>query len=74
MRTWLFQTVLNTRKAAPHNGNKNIIFENCTPFADFISEINNRVIDHAKDIDVVMPMYHLIECSYNYWKTPGSSW
>ena len=52
---------------------KNIIFENCTPFADFISEINNRVIDHAKDIDVVMPMYHLIECSYNYWKTPGSS-
>ena len=27
----------------------------------FISEINNTQIDNAKDIDVVMPVYNLIE-------------
>ena len=31
-------------------------------------------MDNAKDIDVVMPMYNLIEYSDNYSKTSGSSW
>ena len=31
-------------------------------------------IDNAKDIDIVMPMYNLIEYSDNYAKTPGSLW
>ena len=30
--------------------------------------------DHAKDIDVVMRMYNLIECSDNYLKTFESLW
>ena len=45
-----------------------------TPFPDCISEINNTEIDHRKDIDVVMPMYSLIEYSENYSKTSGSLW
>ena len=45
---------------------KEIIFKNCTPFTDCISEINNTQIDNAKDLDVVMPMYNLIEYSDNY--------
>ena len=48
--------------------NKGVIFKNCPPFTDCISEINNTQIDNAKDIDVVMPMYHLIEHSDNYSK------
>ena len=48
--------------------NKGVIFKNCAPFTDCISEINNTQIDTAKDIDVVMPMYHLIEYSDNYSK------
>ena len=48
--------------------NKGVIFKNCAPFTDCISEINNTQIDNAKDIDVVMPMYHLIEYSDNYSK------
>ena len=36
--------------------------------------INNIQIDYAKDLDVVMPMYNLIENSDNYSKTSGSLW
>ena len=59
--------------AAANNTNK-VIFKNCTPFTNCISEINNTQIDNAKDIDIVMPMYNLIEYSDNYTKTTGSLW
>ena len=51
-----------------------MILENCAPFIDCKSEINNTEIDNAKDIDIVMPMYNLIEYSDNYSKTSGSLW
>ena len=51
---------------------KKVIFKNCAPFTNCISKINNRDIDNAKYIDIVMPMYNLIEYSDNYSKTSGS--
>ena len=48
------------------------IFKNCAPFTICISEINNALVDNAKDFDIVMPMYNLIECSDNSSKTSGS--
>ena len=45
---------------------------NFAPFTNCISEIDNTQIDNAKDIDIVMPMYNLIEYSDNYAKTTGS--
>ena len=48
---------------------KGVSFKNCAPFINCISEINNTQIDNAKDIDIVMPMYDLIEYSDNYAKT-----
>ena len=54
--------------------NKGVVFKNCAPFINCISEINNTQIDNAKDIDTVMPMYNLIEYSDNYAKTTGSLW
>ena len=36
--------------------------------------INNVLIDNAEDLDVVMPMYNLVEYSKNYRKTTGSLW
>ena len=51
---------------------KGVSFKNCAPFINCISEINNTQIDNAKDIDIVMPMYNLIEYSDNYAKTSGS--
>ena len=53
---------------------KCVSFKNCAPFINCISEINNTQIDNAKDIDIVMPMYNLIEYSDNYAKTSGSLW
>ena len=47
---------------------------NCAPFINCISEINNTQIDNAKDIDIVMPVHNLIEHSDNYAKTSGSLW
>ena len=60
--------------AAANNTNKKVIFRNCAPFNNCISKINNTQIDNAKDIDIVMPMYNLIEYSDNYAKTTGSLW
>ena len=52
--------------------NKQAIFKNCALFTDYITETNSTQADNAKDIDVVMPMYNLIENSGNYSKTSGS--
>ena len=53
---------------------KKVIFKNGAPFTSCISKINNTQIDNAKYIDIVMPMYNLIEYSDNYSKTSGSLW
>ena len=46
--------------------------KNCAPFTSCISAINNTEIDNAKDLDVIMPMYNLLEYSKNYSETSGS--
>ena len=46
--------------AAPNNANKKVIFKNYTPFTSCISRINNRQVDDAQYIDLIMPMYNLI--------------
>ena len=53
---------------------KDVTFKNCAPFTKCISRTNNTDIDNAKDIDIVMPMYNVIEYSDNYSKTSGSLW
>ena len=57
-----------------NNNHKKLVFKNCAPFTDCISEINNTQIDNAKDIYLVMLMYNLMEYSNNYTKTSGSLW
>ena len=54
--------------------NRFLAFKNNAPFTNCISKINNVLIDNAEDLDVVMPMYNLLECSKNYRKTTGSLW
>ena len=54
--------------------NKRVTFKNCAPFTKCISIISNTDIDNAHDIDIVMPIYNLIEYSDNYSKTSGSLW
>ena len=54
--------------------NKAVAFKNNAPFINCISKINGVKIDNAEDLDVVMPMYNLLEYSKNYRKTTGSLW
>ena len=54
--------------------NKGVIFKNYTPFINCKGEINNTERDNAKDIDIAMPMYNLIEYSNNLSKTSRSLW
>ena len=63
-------TVNNTAAAgaAANTTNEKVIFKNCAPSTNFISETNNTQIGNAKDIDIVMPIYNLIEYSDNYAK------
>ena len=60
--------------ADENNTNKKVILKIYAPFTNCISEINNTKMDEAKDIDIVMPMYNLIEYNDNYSKTSGSLW
>ena len=60
--------------APANNINKKVIFKNYAPFTNCISEINNTHVDNAKDVDIVMPIYNLIEYGDNHSKTSGSLW
>ena len=51
--------------------NRFLAFENNAPFTSCISKINNILIDNAEDLDILMPMYNLLEYSKNYRKTTG---
>ena len=53
---------------------KGVAFKHCTPFTNCISEKNNTQLDNAKDIDILMSLYNLIEYSDDYPKTSGSLW
>ena len=53
---------------------KKLAFKNNAPFTSCISKIKNTFIDNAKDLDIVIPMYNLLEYSKNYGKTTGSLW
>ena len=55
-------------------GEKKLVFKNNAPFINCISKINGVKIDNAEDLDVVMPMYNLLEYSKNYRKRTGSLW
>ena len=52
--------------------NRKLILKNNAPFVSCITRINNELIEDADDLDIVMPMYNLLEYSKNYRKTIGS--
>ena len=54
--------------------NKSLAFKNNATFINCILKSNGVKTDNAEDLDVVMPMYNLLEYSKNYRKTTGSLW
>ena len=58
--------------AGNHPRDRSLILKNNAPFVSCITKINNELIEDAEDLDIVMPMYNLLEYSKNYRKTIGS--
>ena len=56
-------TVPNSPPAdlAVNNTSKKLIFKNCAPFTDFITEMNSTQINDTQKSDVVLSMDNLIE-------------
>ena len=52
--------------------NRPLILKNNAPFVSCITRINGELIEDADDLDIVMPMYNLLEYSKNYRKPIGS--
>ena len=55
-----------TIRAANANNNTRLILKTCAPFTKCNLEINDEHADTAENLDIVMPMYNLIEYSDNY--------
>ena len=52
--------------------NRPVILKNNAPFVSCITRINGELIEDANDLDIVTPIYNLLEYSKNYRKTIGS--
>ena len=71
--TWAIEKTA-VASTSTNNRTKKVIFKNYSPCTNCIKGINNKQIDHAKDVEVVMPLYNLVEHSDNYSKTSGNLW
>ena len=54
------------------NNATQVAFEDCAPFIKSITKIDGTAIDDVEDLDLVMPMYNLLKCSWNCFNTAGS--
>ena len=65
-------TITVTGNHPRYRQNRPLILKNNAPFISCITRINGKLIEDADDLDIVMPMYNLLEYSKNYRKTIGS--
>ena len=59
-------------KVADVAAHTNVSFKNCAPFTRCVTHINDEHVETAKNLDIIMPMYNLIEYSDNYGDSSGS--
>ena len=66
--------ILVTGDITIRNGSENrkVTFKNCAPFTKCVTHINDEHVDNADNLDIVKPMYNLIEHSHNYSDTSRS--
>ena len=55
-----------TIRAVAANANIRLALKNCAPFTKCNLEISDEHVDTAKNLDITVPMYNLIEYSGNY--------
>ena len=59
-------------KVAGVAANANVAFKNCAPFTRCVTHINGGHVETAKNLDIIMLMYNLLEYSDNYADSSGS--
>ena len=59
-------------KVAAAAANTHVAFKNCPPFTRCVTHINVEHVETAENLDVIMPMYNLLEYSGNYADSSGS--
>ena len=69
---WVKGKITVTNPNDNTNFNKELTLKNNATFISCISKINGELVENAEDLDIVMPMYNLLEYSKNYEKTSGS--
>ena len=47
---------------------------NCAPFTKCIIKIDGTTIDDADHLDLVIPIFNVIDYSWNYSETTGGLW
>ena len=65
MHILLWKTVTDTNAA--NRRKKKLTFKNNASFRLCISKLNNTLVENAEDLDIVMPIYDLLEYSDNYF-------
>ena len=58
-------------KIADVAANDNVAFKNCAPFIRFVTHINDEHVEIAENLDIIMPMYNLLEYCDNYADSSG---
>ena len=56
------------------NANTKGAFKNCAPFTRCVTHVNDKHVTTAENLDIIMPMYKLLEYSDNYADSSGSLW
>ena len=69
---WVKGTITVTDPNNNANFDRRLTLKNNAPFISCISKINGELVENAEDLDIVMPMYNLLEYSKNYEKASGS--
>ena len=64
--------ILVTGNIQNKTANSVVAFKNCAPFRTCDVTINDEHVEKAEDLDIVMPMYNLLEYSDNYQDSTGS--
>ena len=64
--------ILVTGNIQNEPANSVVAFKNCAPFRTCDVTINDEHVEKAEDLDIVMPMYNLLEYSDNYQDSTGS--
>ena len=69
-----FETKLNKPNLCDYSDiapDTNVAFKNCAPFTRCVTHINDEHVETAGNLDIIMPMYNLIEYCDNYADSSG---